>query len=100
MTDLTQSNWYDAETHRVDFLGHTEPRRNDEMQEYLKRGGRLSDYAREMAAASAQDNSIRSRTVVAIGNDAALCTHPRDPNVRFDRALGLTPQMEKAEAAQ
>lgn len=68
MTDQ-DGGWYEQHSHRVDFLGHTEPRRNDALHVYLKAGGRLSEWPR-----------------TGLSADAAM----------IDRALGLTPQMEKA----
>lgn len=29
-------DWYDAHTHRTDFLGHIEPRRNGELHDHLR----------------------------------------------------------------
>lgn len=98
MTDLTQSNWYDADLDSDCSNPFTKYERhgNPMLREYLRLGGKLSDYAGTVAQVAERQD------VNSPGYVVSITTHPPvlDLWSRFDRALGLTPQMEKAAAAE
>lgn len=51
-------DWYADLMDRTDFLGHVEPRRNDELAVWLKCGGTLSSFATRDRAENIKDVAV------------------------------------------
>lgn len=51
------TSWYDYVVEREDWLGQPEPRRNDELQAWLRAGNSIRDFPTRYRAENIQDGA-------------------------------------------